>query len=39
MVAGFVRNIPVVGPWIAAGLERIGAASGGGARGEGDLPV
>ncbi|KAI9756712.1 MAG: Golgi Transport, partial [Candelina submexicana] len=40
-VAGFVRNVPVVGPWIAAGLEKVGKVSaGGGGRGEGgELPV
>ncbi|KAI8936817.1 hypothetical protein NX059_006056 [Plenodomus lindquistii] len=33
-IAGFVGNIPVVGPYIARGLEALG-----GARQSGDLPV
>lgn len=33
-IAGFVGGIPVVGPWIAKGLEALG-----GARRSGDLPV
>lgn len=33
-IAGFVGGIPVVGPWIARGLEALGGASR-----SGDLPV
>jgi len=33
-IAGFVGNVPVVGPWIAAGLEKLGAG-----RRNADLPV
>jgi hypothetical protein len=33
-IAGFIGNVPVVGPYIAAGLEKIS-----GARRNADLPV
>ena len=37
-IAGYAGAVPVVGPWIRLGVERIAALLGVG-RGRGDLPV